>query len=191
MIERPRQRHDAARADEPVGGLEAGRAAVGRRHAHRAERVRAERRRHEARRDRCARSAARSARRVTRPVRVLAAAEPRVVAGRAECGLVHVELAEDDRPSIAQPADDERVFARDVVAVMGDAAGRRHTATSMLSLTPIGTPSSAPSRAAVPPLIRRSRCPSASSRITRMNARSDAVTCLDAREAGARRVLRR
>ncbi len=103
LVERGREGHEAVAAHPPVGGLEADHAAEGRGLADRATGVRAEGERDHAGRHRRRRPAGRPAGDAGEVPRVLRLLVGAVLGGRAHRELVHVGLAEDDRPCPLQP----------------------------------------------------------------------------------------
>ena len=121
--------------------------------------------------------------------RIACRAEVRARRGRAERELVRVELPDDDRPGGPQTRDGGGVCHRDVVGQdPGGSRGRRVPATSITSLTAIGTPWRGPRSA------RRSRSAASSSASSARTAEKGvhrAVESLDAREALGHRLARR
>ena len=109
MVQRAAAGHRSACGDQAVAGLEADHAAIGGGDAQRAQRVAAQRQCAQAGGHGAGRAAARATRCVAGAQRVLATAVVRVVVGGAERGLVHVELAHNDHPGLAQEPHHEGI----------------------------------------------------------------------------------
>ena len=133
VIERPRERDDAAQRDTSVGRLDAGDATERGGDADRSAGIAA--RGHEAhpRRDRDRAAAARAAGDARAVPGVLRVAEERVLIGDAEGPLVQVRLAEDDRSGGAQPRGHRAVLLRDV-AREDLRSRRRHDALLVIEI---------------------------------------------------------
>ena len=112
LVERARQRHEAVARDPAVGRLGADRAGDGRGLADRATGVGADRERRLERRDDRRRPAAGPAGDPLEVPRVVARAVGAVLGGRAHRELVHVRLAQDRHPGLAQPGHQGRVVRR-------------------------------------------------------------------------------
>ena len=112
LVERARQRHEAVARHPAVGRLGADRAGDGRGLADRAAGVGADRQRRLERRDDRRRPAARPAGDPLEVPRVVARAVGAVLGRRAHRELVHVGLAEDRHPGLAQPGHQGRVVRR-------------------------------------------------------------------------------
>ena len=115
VIELAAERHDARRGDVAPLGLQSDDAAGGGGNANRSAGIGADGAERHAGRDRDRRSAARSARRSRRIVRIAHRAESRVLAGRAERELVEVGLADEHRAGFAQARGHDRIVGRDVI----------------------------------------------------------------------------
>ncbi len=122
-VQRPGQRHHALRRDEPVGRLEADRAAQRRGDPDRARGIRAERDRHDAGSDGRGGSPAGPAGAERGIPRVLRRAVVRIVVGCAERELVGVGLADEDGAGDAQHPDDRGVAPRNPVLEDAGAGG--------------------------------------------------------------------
>ena len=120
-----RQRHEAVARDAAVGRLGADRAGDGRGLADRATGVGADRERRLERRDDRRRAAAGAAGDPLEVPRVVARAVGAVLGGGAHRELVHVGLAEDRHPGLAQPGHEGRVVRRHPALQDLRAAGRR------------------------------------------------------------------
>ena len=125
LVERGRQRDEAVARDAAVGRLGADRAGDGRGLADRATGVGADRQRGLERRDDRRRAAAGPAGDPVEVPRVAARAVGAVLGGGAHRELVHVGLAEDRHPGLAQPGHQGRVVRRHPALQDLRAAGRR------------------------------------------------------------------
>ena len=126
LVQRGRQRDQPVAAHPAVRRLDADRAGDGGRLPDRAAGVGADRDRRLERRDRRRRAAAGAAGDAVEVPGVVGRAEGRVLGRAAHGELVHVRLAEDHDPGLAQAAHDRRVVRRPPALEDARAAGRGH-----------------------------------------------------------------
>lgn len=115
MVERPRERYDARRADAPMRRLQPDRAAERGGDANTAARIGAHRHRRHPRRHRRAGTAARTTGDAVGVPRIARRAEVGVIRRHAEGKLVRVRLAERNRARLAEQPRDRRIRTRHAI----------------------------------------------------------------------------